>query len=153
MKPVIDNEKFIKWLTERGAEILPVTNEYEAVRFKGKEFGVLYTSGKTSNVYTAEAISCFIRNKKWNGGPVNIGRNKTYVKEKVALLGRDGDDCFVCGMPLFTDITVEHLMPLVSGGKNTLANMVLAHEKCNAELGAKPLHEKVKLIIQKRINP
>lgn len=147
---MVDAAKFSTWLTHRGAEIVPVTNEHEAVRFKGKEVGVLYKSGKVSNTYTAEALSCFIRNKKWDGRPVNIGRQKTYVKEKVTLLGRDGDNCFCCGLPMNGDITLEHLIPLVSGGKNALSNMVLVHEKCNKDLGVLPLHQKINLIVEKR---
>lgn len=151
MKELVDVDKFKAWLIQNGAEVLPTTNEYESVRFKGKEVGVLYSSGKTSNLYTANAISCFIRSKKWDGKPVNIGRKKTYVKEKVALLGRDGDNCFLCGQPLLTDITVEHLLPLVAGGKNTLANMVLVHEQCNFELGTKSIYQKVQMAIEKRL--
>lgn len=29
-------EKFKNWLTDRGCEILPSTNQYEKLRFKGK---------------------------------------------------------------------------------------------------------------------
>lgn len=148
---MIDAEKFKKWLVENGADVLPPTNEYELVRFKGKEVGVLYKSKKTSNMYTANAISCFIRGKKWDSKPVNVGRKNTYVKEKVALLGRDGDNCFLCGLPLQGDITLEHLIPLVAGGKNNLSNMVLVHEKCNQELGTKPIYQKVQMAIECRI--
>lgn len=147
----IDKVKFENWLTKNGAEILPPTNEFELVRFKGKEIGVLYKSGKTSNLFTADAISCFIRNKKWEGKPVNVGRKDSYKKEKVKLLERDGDKCFLCDEDLGEDITLEHLLPLVSGGPNTLANMVLVHDECNRKLGVKPLHEKVKMAIDGRV--
>jgi hypothetical protein len=146
-----DVEKFKKWLLTNGAEILPPTNQWEVVRFKGSEVGVVYTSGKTSNMYTAEAVSAYVRNKKWDGRPINIGRKNDYKKEKVALLKRDGCKCFLCQEELGDDITVEHLIPLVSGGKNLLSNMVLAHEKCNHELGVKPLNEKVNMVIEYRL--
>ena len=57
---MLNIEKFSKWLTDRGAEILPLTNEYELLRFKGREVGVLYKSGKTSNSYTNHAIDVLI---------------------------------------------------------------------------------------------
>lgn len=151
MTSKIDIYKFQSWLTSNGAEIIPITNEHEAIRFKGREIGVLYTSGKTSNMYTATAISCFIRNKKWDGKPVNVGRKQSYIKEKAKLLERDGDKCFFCDEPLGEDITVEHLIALVSGGTNSLANMVLAHENCNYQLGSLPIYAKVKMAIEGRL--
>jgi len=144
----IDN--FRSWLILQGAEILPRTNEYEELRFKGKEVGVVYKSGKTSNGYTLNAIKCFLKKQKWNGRPVNIGRKLGYRKEKMKLLERDGSDCFYCGLPLEDDITVEHIIPLISGGKNILSNMVLCHEKCNQEAGILTIVDKVKLAINKR---
>lgn len=143
-------ESFKDWLVLQGCEILPKTNEYESLRFKGKEVGVIYTSGKTSNKYTLIAITCFLKKKKWNGNPVNVGRKQGYKKEKIKLLERDGHWCFYCRHPLEDDITLEHLIPLVSGGKNMLSNMVLCHEKCNQEAGILTIVEKVNLAIKKR---
>jgi len=143
-------DKFTKWLTQMGVEILPVTNQYEALRFKGREVGVLYKSGKVANSYTTEAIKCFKKKQKWNGKPINVGRKNTYRKEKSKLIERDGTDCFLCGKPLEDDITLEHLIALSSGGKNNLSNMVLMHEKCNQEVSNAPINEKVNLAITYR---
>lgn len=147
----MDTEKFTKWLSQMGVEILPPTSQYEAVRFKGREVGVLYKSGKVSGNYVTEAIRCFKQKKKWDGKPVNVGRKNSYVKQKAKLIVRDGKDCFLCGKPLENDITLEHLIALSSGGSNRLANMVLMHEKCNHEVDNKPITEKVKLAIQYRL--
>ena len=87
----------------------------------------------------------------WNGAPQSTGRKKSYKKQKKQLLDRDGSDCFYCAKPLGEDITVEHLINLTSGGKNNLANMVLAHDQCNYDAGAKPLNEKVKIAIDARL--
>ena len=140
-------DKFESWIKQQGGEILPVTNEYELIRFKGSEVGVIYKSGKTSNTYTINTISSFLRGKKWMGKPIKTGRKTTYKKEKIQLLKRDGDRCFYCNKRLLDDITVEHLIPLSSGGKNSLSNMVLAHEKCNNKVSNKTIVEKVKLAI------
>ena len=147
-----DSEKFKNWLTARGVEIIPCTNEHEDVRFKGREIGVLYKSGKVANEYTLEAFRCFIENKRWDGKPVNTGRYRNYKNEKAKLLQRDGSDCFYCGKSMKDDISLEHLIALSSGGQNSLSNMVLCHEKCNQEVENKPISEKVKLAIKKRLN-
>lgn len=138
------------WLSNNGCEILPPTNEFELVRFRGRYIGVLYKSSKTSNKYTANALKCFLQKKQWNGGPIKYGRNNSYRKEKIAILERDGDLCFYCNKPLYDDITLEHIIPLNRGGQNILSNMVLTHEKCNQEAGNKTVLEKVNLAINKR---
>lgn len=143
-------ENFKKWLAEHGAEVLPPVNSYEAVRFKGKEVGILYTSGKFSNDYAKKAYLCFKHNKSWDGRPYSTGRKKTYLKEKVQIQQRDGCNCFYCGKPLGEDITLEHLIPLTAGGLNILSNMVLAHDLCNKAVGSRSLIEKVNFAIQNR---
>jgi hypothetical protein len=147
----IDLERFKKWITDRGAEIIPCTNDYELLRFKAREVGVLYKSGKVSNQYTAHTIDCFNKNKAWCGKPENVGRKKNYQKEKDFIKKRDGTDCFYCGWPLGIDITIEHLNPLSASGKNTIGNMVLCHEKCNQEVGNLTIAEKVNIAVNKRI--
>lgn len=146
----MDISKFTKWLRGAGCEILPVTNEYEEVRFKGKKTGILYKSGKVSNNYTQHAVNCFTFKKYWNGGPIKTGRGKYNKKHKKILIERDGTKCFMCGQEMGDDITLEHLVPLCSGGKNSLSNMVLMHEKCNRSLGNMPIHQKISKIIKSR---
>lgn len=148
----LDIRKFIKWLTDRGAEILPATNEYELIRFKAREVGVLYKSGKTSNNYTQHTIECFKKNKAWWGKPKQVGRKSNYQKEKRHILERDGKACFYCGeLMKVKDISLEHLIPLSMGGKNELSNMVLCHESCNNEVGNMPIYKKVDFAIKKRV--
>lgn len=143
--------KFKEWLENNGAEVLPVTNDYELVRFKGDQVGVVYKTMKTANSYTTNALNCYYHSKRWDGRPINVGRKPGYAKEKRALIIRDGTDCFYCGLPLGDDITVEHLISLVSGGKNTPGNMVLAHEDCNQAVRNKTVVEKVKIALNNRI--
>lgn len=143
-------DKFKNWLLDKGCEILPPTNDFEAIRFKGSQTGVLYTSGRVSNPYTRGAIEAYQTRSKWDGGPIKVGRHAGYSKQKKALLKRDGDKCFFCGLPMDDDITVEHLISLANGGLNTLSNMVLAHEKCNQDAGTLPIYQKVQLAIKNR---
>lgn len=144
--------KFKNFLQNYGCEILPNTNPYEWIRWKGKEVGVIYTSGKTKGEYTNHAIKCYRFNIKWNGGPDSTKRPNTTKTQKLrnALLLRDGDKCFFCGKPLGEDITLEHLIALNQGGHNKLSNLVLAHEECNMEADHMPLVDKVNLAISKR---
>lgn len=145
------SDKFKNWLKQNGAEILPCTNEYEEVRFKGSEVGVMYKSGKFSNKYAEKAYNCFILKNKWDGRPLNIGRSNSYKKQKRELLIRDGKCCFYCGKPLLDDITLEHLIPLTAGGLNLLSNMVLAHEYCNSIMGFEALSDKVNYALKMRM--
>jgi hypothetical protein len=147
----LDIEKFKNWLLTNGAEILPLTNIYEELRFKAKETGVIYKSGKTNSPFTSFAIQCYKKGKKWSyGRPLSTGRQSNYKKEKIQLLNRDGDRCFYCGERLYDDISLEHLISLAAGGKNTLGNMVLAHEKCNQEAGNLSVYQKVEMAIKNR---
>lgn len=146
-----DVEKFKNWLQQNGAEILPPTNQWEIIRFKGKETGVIYSSGKTSNSYANQAVICFLKGKYWDGFPISTGRKTTYNKYKIPLIKRDGSACFYCSELLENDITVEHLIPLSAGGKNILSNMVLAHKECNHKQGHKPLSEKVAYAVKYRV--
>lgn len=151
----IDIHKFEKYLLNNGMEILPITNEYENIRFKGIEVGVLYKSGKTSGYYADLILNSFKKRVpvpvKYGKKP-STGRKPGYKKEKLALLKRDGNNCFYCGKRLMDDITLEHIIPLVAGGKNMLGNMVLAHEQCNQEAGNLPVYKKMELAIKKRNN-
>lgn len=137
------------WLVSNGAEILPPTNGFELIRFKGKEVGVIYKSGKYNSDYAKEAVRCFMSKKKWDGKPDKVGRKSNHKYRKF-LLDRDGSDCFLCGKDLGEDITVDHLIAISMNGKNVPSNMVLMHEACNKECGNMPLAAKVKLAIKKR---
>lgn len=143
-------EKFKRWLIARGCEILPTTNPYELIRFRGREVGIVYTTGKTNSPFAHNALMAYENNTKWDGAPISTGRHPGYKKEKAQLIERDGTDCFYCGKPLGEDITVEHLIALSCGGKNSLSNMVLAHEQCNRMVGNLPITEKVKVAIENR---
>lgn len=67
------------------------------------------------------------------------------VRAQVAALRqRDGDDCYLCGLPI--DFTIadfndpmhysrDHVVPRVLGGGKDAANTRLAHRQCNTEKG------------------
>lgn len=61
-----------------------------------------------------------------------------------AVLERDGDRCFYCHDTMGEDQTLEHLVAVKHGGKNSAANLVLAHALCNERMGSRPVIEKIR---------
>jgi len=53
----------------------------------------------------------------------------------VRLKDRDGSDCMLCYQPLKEDITIDHIVPRSLAGKDELANLQLAHRRCNEAKG------------------
>jgi 5-methylcytosine-specific restriction endonuclease McrA len=49
-----------------------------------------------------------------------------------AVLDRDGWTCMTCGKPLVDrDATVDHIIPRVQGGEDSMANCIAACRRCN----------------------
>jgi hypothetical protein len=80
--------------------------------------------------------------------PVDIGEIKAERRYKkiVALIERDGAECFFCEHALLDPRdgvlpedpwwpTTDHFMPRVRGGTNALSNLVLACARCNRRKG------------------
>ena len=51
---MINPTKFDQWLRNNGCEVLPTTNQYEVIRWKGKQVGIIYSTGKTNSAYAAK---------------------------------------------------------------------------------------------------
>lgn len=140
---------FEAFLTERGAQILQPTNEWEVLRFKTSQgVSIIYRNAKDGLTFTGEAAQA------WNGlAKGNNWRGVEAVKrpQKVsafvrALLKRDGDGCFYCSLATTEeDRTVEHLVARSHGGPNHLSNLVLAHRRCNEGAGHLSVMEKIRL--------
>ncbi|MFS1522731.1 HNH endonuclease [Microbulbifer sp. 2304DJ12-6] len=142
---------FMKWLANHGAEMLPITNEYEVIRFRCSQgVGVIYRNSKgkfsVSGPLVIEALTAFFSSGKW-AGKGKPTKGFCGNKRKQQLLKRDGDECFYCGRPfeLDKDITVEHLVSLSQRGPNRIENLVLAHKSCNQKADNLPVIEKVRL--------
>lgn len=135
------------WLCERGAEVLEPTNEWEVLRFRaGYVTHVVYKNARgelTINMRTHHIIDCFLGGQSWTAG-VAVERRR-YSTDERALLKRDGDRCFLCQLPLDSDVTVEHLVPVSQGGTNHIGNKALAHEACNQRMGHMSVMEKIRL--------
>lgn len=140
-------QNFVDYLEVQGAEILPSTNIYEAVRFKaGKDICVIYEKkdGRISfnNQYTTDIFNAFINNKKFK---VRDPNRSNISRLRRSLLSRDGNKCFYTGEEMQEEeITLEHLVPLSKGGVNNLHNLVLCKKSENHKMADKTLIEKIK---------
>jgi hypothetical protein len=143
--------KFEAFLTERGAQILQPTNQWEVLRFKtSRGTSVVYCNAKGGITPTGESLTAwtaFEKNSTWRGAPAPkkrlSGREKTLPMFN-ALIKRDGDACFYCGASTSEDDrSLEHLVSIAHGGPNHLSNLVLAHRKCNSDAGHMSVMEKI----------
>lgn len=55
------------------------------------------------------------------------------------VLDEYGNVCHLCGKPGAT--TIDHIVPVVHGGDNSLDNLRPAHLSCNSSRGARSLEE------------
>lgn len=147
--------QFEKWLLERGSAILAPTNPYEIARFiTNVGTGVVYVNGKdniTSWVNgAAEAYQAFLSNQPWRAVD-RINRSKKTRRDYEALVARDGCGCMYCDVPLSLDeATIEHVVPITSGGTNHLANKALACDPHNKAAGHMSAREKLEFAIRIR---
>lgn len=143
---------FVKWLRERGAEILGTTNPWEVLRFRAK--------GRTSVVYrrghgrisactgdVEEAWRAYQAGTTWSAGSARSRLNRPKTRQRIAaVIKRDGRACFYCGLDVEEgEETLEHIVPRAHGGPHHVANLALAHEPCNQEAGNLSAVEKVRL--------
>lgn len=144
---------FKEWLVARGAEVLIPTSEWELVRFRANGItSIWYRDSKEVYTHTGEmgaALAAFTANEPWRGAEATkrVAKPSTEIR---TLIKRDGDACFLCGLPLGQDITTEHLVAITHGGPNHIANKVLAHEVCNHEMNHRSVMEKIRMREAKR---
>lgn len=72
-------------------------------------------------------------------------RKQAAFVEKVfrsKLFERDQGVCGICGQPVDPErYHVDHIVPLIKGGKHSYANTQIAHPKCNTAKGARLLRQ------------
>lgn len=62
-----------------------------------------------------------------------------------------GGLCFYCGQPVGAKATFDHVIPQCYGGTDDLANIVLAHRRCNMLKGDRlPTVEEVERLVAQR---
>lgn len=146
---------FEAWLLANGSAVYAPTNEYELARFlTATGTGIVYCNARGSVSHwhggAHEAMQAFVEGKAWRA--VNRrARDKNFVRDYEALVKRDGDTCMYCWCSLTMETaTIEHVVPVTSGGCNHLANKALACEPHNQEAGHLSAREKLEMAIRIR---
>lgn len=163
---------FVAFLAANGCEVGTPTNPYEVVRYRAywqgsarpithivyaKETGLLTWMGGSQAHYRAfldgsalvGVTPPFVSQFEGPQAKANEQRlprqkkSKSKAPTRAALLARDGDECWFCGVEMGDDCTIEHLIAKAKGGNNSLANYALAHRQCNADAADLPLVEKI----------
>lgn len=90
--------------------------------------------------------------KRLNKAPAWVGYTppKTTQKQRDRCITNQAGSCWLCGLGLGRDITIEHLKPKCKGGKLNDDNAVVCHAACNRFLGVRPIFEKLEMRKQVR---
>ncbi len=67
----------------------------------------------------------------------NSKRRKFSYNERVSVFDRDGSKCLCCGESAFSELTIDHIIPLSKGGTNDFDNLQTLCDKCNFEKGVR----------------
>lgn len=161
-----DVQGFLAYVAQQGGEIGKPSNPYEVVRYKAywrgtnkasthivyaKENGLLTWMMGSKGHYRAfldgapmaELPVAEPKAKSPRTGSGKKSRHKATARAQ--LLARDGGDCWFCGVAMGDDCTIEHLVPKSDGGRNSMSNYALAHQRCNQLAADKPLVAKLAL--------
>lgn len=67
-------------------------------------------------------------------------RKRSLLVERVSWKRlRAAGRCHLCGLPIESRSTFDHLIPIVRGGAHAEWNLMQAHDRCNKSRGTKPL--------------
>lgn len=146
---------FEAWLIERGSQIKQPTNPYEVMRFSGPKNECIVYRKANDTISSWEngadkAFRAFLDCTEWRATSRGKRDRKT-INLLLSLAERDGWNCCYC--PALLDIetaTIEHFVPVTSGGSSHMANLSLACEPCNKEAGHLPVRAKIEMAVRKR---
>lgn len=142
---------FKNFLNRSGAEIFASPNPYEVLRFRaGQGMATIYRNGAGKLKFVGavgDPWRAFVMNLPFRGASKSARAVGDERAEIVAtLIDRDGRQCFYCPNSIASGLeTIEHLVPVTSGGPDHLANLALAHRHCNELAGVLSVFEKIKL--------
>ena len=70
----------------------------------------------------------------WDVAP---GKRHEYFRKRFYEI--HGNICGICGKPVeYTELQIDHIIPLTRGGPHTYENLQVTHNKCNWSKGASP---------------
>lgn len=146
---------FEAWLIGRGSAVKQPTNPYEVSRFVGAQGEcVVYRKANDTISHWAngadKAYRTFLDGTEWRAAKRGTRDQKT-LNLILSLAARDGWGCCYCTMTLDAETaTIEHFVPVTSGGNGHMANLSLSCQPCNAEVGHLPVRTKIEIAVQKR---
>jgi hypothetical protein len=136
------------FLTERGAEVLEPTSNFELLRFRTvKGVSVIYFKKTGDITFFGEAEDvwkAYTRNLSWRAMPSS--KSKRSSVDIQTIRKRDGDLCFYCQEHVDKkEESAEHLVALTHGGPDHISNKFLSHRECNLHAGYMSAVEKIKI--------
>lgn len=138
-------DKFKTYLQAAGATLLEPTNPWELLRFKTVNGVSVVYNGKRGITFTGEAGEAYDRmmtKNPWTITPRGLKEKRQTLSD---LLKRDGPGCWYCQTVTTDDNrTIEHILSVIHGGSNNMANLVIACEGCNKTVGSASVPEKVR---------
>jgi hypothetical protein len=149
---------FEAWLLERGSAIKQITSPYEVIRFMGVGTEcIVYRKADNAISYwsggAAEAYRAFLDGAPWRAG-ARGRRDPKRTNLVLSLARRDGWACVFCGKATEIEtVTIEHFVPITSGGTSHMANLSLAHKECNAGASHLSVREKIEMAVRNRRTP
>lgn len=124
----------------------PNTNFYINVTLYCSQInGHIYA--KKSEIYYADDILALIKRLRNRNGTFyndreiwnsicRVERGKVSNKMRFSIYQRDGYRCRKCGVSQrYTQLEVDHIIPIAKGGKSTYNNLQTLCHKCNAKKG------------------
>lgn len=151
-----DGPRFEAWLTERGAERASSHARGELLRFFTHEgVGTVYVNSRgkiTLSGVAGAAYQAFRNQGTWKALPRPRDSRQERFQQWNELSARDGPWCIYCDQWLnFESFTLEHFLAKTYGGTNYYANLGLACEPCNRELGNLPVAQKIQIALKRRL--
>ena len=137
-----------EYLNSCGCELVPLKSEWEVARFSANgTICVVYQNSKGNHKFSNKTAMEFYWG--WcDGIKVKLpGSRRRQLKKnmKDMIIARDGLICFYSGADMTKETaTIEHLIPVCRGGKNTLENLVLCLDEENKFVADMPLIDKIK---------
>ena len=135
-------QTFKDYLQSIGATIQSNTDPWMVIRYRHNDQTHIVYKKKSGRLTFQNQAAFHYDESQGRTARRNVSRPPRTTKRK--LLERDGNLCFYCHQPLTPEtISIEHLLARSKGGTNDLANLVLAHKRCNEKVGNHSIKEKI----------
>lgn len=162
------------WFVKNHGSLLPPTSEWEIYRVE-TSFGVLVgyrnRAGKANHpaIMHERKFLEFYEKKQpvpslARTEPKQRFHSRKQQKKILAVMNRDGEDCFYCGLHLRRPYapgdaqasrpipTIEHFLSTSKGGPDNIHNSLIACKECNGEADSMSIIKKIEFRNRKRAN-